>query len=552
MLGAPGAGKGTQAHVLAATSGCPGGDRATSSGRQPGTGRRSGSRPGAYMERGELVPDEITVGMLLERLAPRTPVRGVILDGFPRTRPRPRPSTGSLAERGGRGRRGALIDVPAEELLPPPDRALGLQRGRPHVPRRCTRRGCRASATSTGRRWSSATTTGRRRPGPAREAAGALYDVVDHYRPPASCRRWTATADRRVTNDLLERRADPGLAHAARDHAQSRRRDRDDAPRRAARRRGAGPRRGGAPTRRHHGPPGRDRRGAHPAGRRRRRRSWATRATRSLASASRSTTRSSTASRRPDDRATARSSPSMPARSSTAGTATPRGPASWATRRREVRELVEATRLAMRGRHRGGASRATGSGTSRAAVEDVALPRGYGVVRSFVGHGIGTEMHEEPAGPELPHRRRAGSSWSRASAWRSSRCSRWAVHDVETLADGWTVVTRDGSLAAHWEHTLAVTVDGPGSSPTARDGGLGAARLPGSRRESGTLRVRVPGPSGRRLTSSRRRNTQGARGPRRTRSKSRERSSSRCRTPCSPSSWRTATAFWPTSAASSG
>ena len=67
-----------------------------------------------------------------------------------------------------------------------------------------------------------------------------------------------------------------------------------------------------------------------------------------------------------------------------------------------VRDLVEATRVALEA---GVAAARPGNRIwdVSAAVEDVALPRGYGVVRPYVGHGIGTAMHEEPAGPELPH-----------------------------------------------------------------------------------------------------------------------------------------------------
>lgn len=95
-----------------------------------------------------------------------------------------------------------------------------------------------------------------------------------------------------------------------------------------------------------------------------------------------------------------------------------------------------------------------------AAVEDIALPHGYGIVRPYVGHGIGTAMHEEP---QVPNYRTA----KRGIELRPGICI--AIEpmftlgsaDVETKADGWTVVTRDGSLAAHFEHSIAVTDHGP-------------------------------------------------------------------------------------------
>ncbi len=95
-----------------------------------------------------------------------------------------------------------------------------------------------------------------------------------------------------------------------------------------------------------------------------------------------------------------------------------------------------------------------------AAVEDVALPLGLGVVEFYGGHGIGTAMHEEP---HVPNYRTP----TRGIELRPGICL--AIEpmftlgqaDVATLDDGWTVVTRDGSLAAHFEDTVAVTDDGP-------------------------------------------------------------------------------------------
>ena len=95
-----------------------------------------------------------------------------------------------------------------------------------------------------------------------------------------------------------------------------------------------------------------------------------------------------------------------------------------------------------------------------AAVEGVARAAGYEVVREYVGHGIGTAMHEEP---EIPNYGTAG---------RGLRLREGMVLAIEpmlnagkrstrVLADGWTVVTGDGSRSAHFEHTVAVTESGP-------------------------------------------------------------------------------------------
>ena len=95
-----------------------------------------------------------------------------------------------------------------------------------------------------------------------------------------------------------------------------------------------------------------------------------------------------------------------------------------------------------------------------AAVERVAAAAGYEVVREYVGHGIGTAMHEEP---DIPNYGTPG---------RGLRLREGMVLAIEPmlnagkrttrlLADGWTVVTGDGSRSAHFEHTVAVTESGP-------------------------------------------------------------------------------------------
>jgi methionyl aminopeptidase len=124
-----------------------------------------------------------------------------------------------------------------------------------------------------------------------------------------------------------------------------------------------------------------------------------------------------------------------------------------------VQDLVEATRL---GLEAGIAACVTGNRIwdISAAVEDVALPRGYGIVRPFVGHGIGTAMHEDP---QVPNYRTAnrGIELAPGICLAIEPMFTLGSGDVETLKDGWTVVTSDGSLAAHWEDTVAVTEDGP-------------------------------------------------------------------------------------------
>lgn len=117
LLGAPGAGKGTQAHVLARHLGLP----RVATGDLFRAAARDGSPLGlaarGYMERGELVPDELTVGMLLERLDAPDASRGAILDGFPRTRSQAEALDRALADRGTVVDAALLVDVPVDELF---------------------------------------------------------------------------------------------------------------------------------------------------------------------------------------------------------------------------------------------------------------------------------------------------------------------------------------------------------------------------------------------------------------------------------------------------
>jgi len=127
--------------------------------------------------------------------------------------------------------------------------------------------------------------------------------------------------------------------------------------------------------------------------------------------------------------------------------------------RPEVAELIDTTRLAMMA----GIAAAVADGylgDISAAIEDVAAPKGYGVVRQFVGHGIGTEMHQEP---QVPNYRTGvrGMKLAPGICLAIEPMLTLGSGDVAVKPDGWTVVTRDGSLAAHFEHTIAVTENGP-------------------------------------------------------------------------------------------
>jgi methionyl aminopeptidase len=94
-----------------------------------------------------------------------------------------------------------------------------------------------------------------------------------------------------------------------------------------------------------------------------------------------------------------------------------------------------------------------------AAVQAHAEAEGYGVVREFVGHGIGRALHEEPP---IPNYGKAGTG-PRLKAGMTIAIEpmiNLGTAEVETLADGWTAVTKDRKLSAHFEHTIAVTETG--------------------------------------------------------------------------------------------
>ena len=103
---------------------------------------------------------------------------------------------------------------------------------------------------------------------------------------------------------------------------------------------------------------------------------------------------------------------------------------------------------------------ATKESLDLAIVQSHVEPKGYSVVRQFVGHGIGRAMHEEPHVPNY------------GEAGKGKRLSAGLVVAIEPMVnagteevvirdDGWTAVTRDGSLSAHFEHSVAITENGP-------------------------------------------------------------------------------------------
>ena len=94
-----------------------------------------------------------------------------------------------------------------------------------------------------------------------------------------------------------------------------------------------------------------------------------------------------------------------------------------------------------------------------AAIQEYAEAQGCGVVREFTGHGIGREFHEDP---HIPHfgQRGKGMRILPGMVFTVEPMINLGHHEVEIDGDGWTVMTRDGSLSAQFEHTLAVSDDG--------------------------------------------------------------------------------------------
>lgn len=94
-----------------------------------------------------------------------------------------------------------------------------------------------------------------------------------------------------------------------------------------------------------------------------------------------------------------------------------------------------------------------------AAVQEVVEADGFSIVREFVGHGIGTRMHEDPQVPNYGQRGR-GMRLRPGMVICIEPMVNAGAPGVQVLEDGWTAITEDGSLSAHFEHTVAVTEDG--------------------------------------------------------------------------------------------
>lgn len=92
-------------------------------------------------------------------------------------------------------------------------------------------------------------------------------------------------------------------------------------------------------------------------------------------------------------------------------------------------------------------------------ISEIALANGYGIVKDFVGHGIGRNLHEDPEVPNFEVLRR-GFKLSPGMTLAVEPMINAGTGDVKCLANNWTIVTLDGKLSAHYEHTIAITDNG--------------------------------------------------------------------------------------------
>ena len=125
----------------------------------------------------------------------------------------------------------------------------------------------------------------------------------------------------------------------------------------------------------------------------------------------------------------------------------------------QAKRLIETTREAL---NKGIEKAVVGGriGDIGSAIQRYVEERGYSVVRQFVGHGVGTSLHEAP---EVPNFGTAGHGVRLVSGMTIAiePMVNMGGEGVKILPDGWTVLTTDGSLSAHFEHTVAITPDGP-------------------------------------------------------------------------------------------
>lgn len=126
----------------------------------------------------------------------------------------------------------------------------------------------------------------------------------------------------------------------------------------------------------------------------------------------------------------------------------------------EAQKLMDVTREAL---HRGIAEAVPGNNLYdiSAAVQNYVEEFGFGIVRRFVGHGIGSHLHEKPEIPNFVPSGVPGVPLKAGMVLAIEPMVTIGSHEVEVLDDQWTAVTRDRTLSAHFEHSIAITSNGP-------------------------------------------------------------------------------------------
>ena len=125
----------------------------------------------------------------------------------------------------------------------------------------------------------------------------------------------------------------------------------------------------------------------------------------------------------------------------------------------EAEKLIEVTKQSF---YKGAKKAVIGNriGDISSAIEEHVHENGFSVVRSYVGHGVGHELHEDPEVPNYGTPGR-GARLSAGMTIAIEPMVNVGTHAVKVLGDNWTVVTADGKLSAHYENTVAITEDGP-------------------------------------------------------------------------------------------
>ncbi|MCX7883237.1 MAG: type I methionyl aminopeptidase [Brevinematales bacterium] len=90
-------------------------------------------------------------------------------------------------------------------------------------------------------------------------------------------------------------------------------------------------------------------------------------------------------------------------------------------------------------------------------ISSYLLPKGYGILRDYCGHGVGKALHEDPPVLNYYDPKRKGPKLKKGMVIAIEPMVTLGTHEVRVLSDGWSVVTKDGSRAAHWEHSIAIT-----------------------------------------------------------------------------------------------